>query len=170
MPLVNTYVLNRAIVRLSVPVLLAIAGAARAQVPLPTQSIDSGVAVRLQFDTGAVLIGRLLARYQPGASVLRLCRQPGWACPDSTAENVRVVPTAAVRGVEIYRASGGVWRGALIGASLGALGGLAGRQWQILMSDSDARPGYNGLLWGVIMGTVAGAFLGEEAAGWHPAP
>jgi hypothetical protein len=58
----------------------ALVAALPAQVPLVTQSLDSGVVVRLHFAGGGTGEGRLVFPYAPGAASVQYCPLPYARC------------------------------------------------------------------------------------------
>ena len=72
--------------------------------------------------------------------------------------------------VDVQVRSSGALKGAIVGGIAGVVGGLLARHLVARLSDSDAPPGYGGVLWAAIAGAVGGAFLGPEQGSWQPSP
>ena len=141
-----------------------------AQHQLVTQSVDSGTLVRIQFDSGSAVRGRLLAALQPGAQALQLCLYPGRRCSAAADARARTIETSAIRGFEL--SAGSHWgTGALIG---GVLGFLAGGLVHGLVLDSDVGDEHPHsivpyLARTVPAGVLVGALVGSGFDSWRHA-
>lgn len=147
---------------------------ATAQSPLPTVPVDSGREVRAEFPKEQVR-GRLLLRYTPGDSIMRVCTFPAWRCGGGDASVIRELRTQAMVRLEVQRGTHAK-QGAIIGGVIGGiLGGLYGTLVAGLCESSDCPPA-------LFMGTARGAVTGGAVVGllgygigssvtrWGPAP
>ena len=84
--------------------------------------LDSGMVVRLHWKDGTQK-ARLLAPFRPGSSEVRYCRYPSPVCGASTINPPQARSVADLTRLEVRRGSR-TGRGALVGAGVGAVGGL----------------------------------------------
>jgi hypothetical protein len=137
---------------------------------LVTQSVDSGTLVRIQFDSGSAVRGRLMGALQPGAQWLQLCLYPGRQCSGATDARVRTLDASAIRRLEVS-AGGRSGTGALIG---GVLGFLAGALAHGFASDTDSGGHPQSvmpfLVRGVLGGALWGVIVGGSLDSWRRAP
>jgi hypothetical protein len=142
-----------------------LAPAAVAQQRPVTRALDSGVVVRLRFDTGPPAMVRLLAPFAPDSGHFTYCPATIPRCRPGP-DFLRVTTAAAeVRRVDIrYPAEAG--RGALAG-------GIVGTGLGIGLCVRDGCSADEVLVLGVLLGVLGmgvGALLGAVAGGWGPAP
>jgi hypothetical protein len=147
---------------------------ASAQSPLPTVPVDSGREVRAEFPREQVR-GRLLLRYIPGDSIMRVCTYPAWRCGGTgEASVIRELRTQAMVRLEVQLGTHAK-TGAIVGGVIGGvLGGLYGTLIAGLCEDSDCPA----LLTGTSRGTVVGGAvigllgygIGHSITRWGPAP
>ncbi len=132
--------------------------------------LDSGTVVRLHWRDGTEK-ARLLAPLEPGSSVVRYCRYPASVCGVSTINPPQVRSVADLGRLEIRRGSR-TGSGALVGAGVGAAGGLLILLGQAL-SDRPALSGSEQVL--IVAFTAAvwsglGALVGSSLDNWEPVP
>lgn len=137
-------------------------------------TLDSGTLVRLHFDSGSVVAGRLLAPLAADSGTIRYCLYPRPRCTAMAGRNYAEASTASIRHIEVQRGTHAV-RGAIIGAAVGAaalivmsyaaglgaktpseVGGVA--QWTL------------GLAVGLAFPAGIGALFGSQSPRWGPAP
>ena len=159
---------------LALALALTVPAAAHAQSPLPTMPVDSGREVRVHLPTDVVR-GRLLIRYTPGDSTMRVCLYPAWRCSGSgEASTVRELRTRALLRLDVQRGTGAK-KGAIIG---GVVGGLLGGFYGLLVAgicDAARCPslGQGLFVGGVVGGAAVGLFgygIGHSLTRWGPAP
>ncbi len=152
----------------------AVPAAVHPQSPLPTIPVDSGREVRAKLP-GAVVRGRLLIRYTPGDSTMRVCLYPAWRCSGSgEASTVRELRTRALLRLEVQRGTG-ARKGAIIG---GVVGGLLGGFYGLMVAGLSDDPGGPSLGQGAFVGGVVGGAavgllgygIGHSVTRWGPAP
>jgi hypothetical protein len=132
--------------------------------------LDSGTVVRLHWKDGTEK-ARLLAPFGSDSSLVRYCRYPSPVCGTSTINPPKARPVGDLSLVEIRRGSR-VGRGALVGAGVGAVGGLLiilgqGLSDQPAMSGSDQflTVALTAAVWGGL-GALVGSFLDN----WQAVP
>jgi hypothetical protein len=157
---------------LSLVILLPIAAAA--QSPLPTVPVDSGREVRAEFPKEQVR-GRLLLRYTPGDSTMRVCTYPAWRCGGGGESSViRELRTQAMVRLEVQRGTESK-KGAIIGGVVGGiLGGLFGTFVAGMCDAAECPSLFMGTARGAVTGGAAigllGYGIGHSITRWGPAP
>lgn len=132
--------------------------------------LDSGTVVRLHWPGGHEK-GRLLAAFGREAVAVRYCRYPSPVCGESTLNPPRTRAAQDLTRVEVRRGSR-TRRGALIGAAVGALGGLV----YLLGSGFGDGPALSTreqvLSVALLAGTWSGigAFVGSMSDDWKAVP
>jgi hypothetical protein len=133
-------------------------------------ALDSGMVVRLHWNDGTQK-ARLLAPLRPGSSEVRYCRYPSPVCGPSTINPPQARPVADLTRLEVRRGSR-TGRGALVGAGVGAVGGLL----IILghgLSDRPALSGGEQFLAVALTAAVwsgLGALVGASLDNWQAVP
>ncbi len=140
----------------------------------PTMPVDSGREVRANLP-GEVVRGRLLVRYIPGDSAMRVCVYPAWRCGGGgDASITRELRTRAMLRLEVQRGTE-ARKGAIIG---GVIGTLLGGLWGVMLDgtcDTASCPPLgrgivlNGLAGGAVFGLLGYGF-GHSFTRWGPAP
>lgn len=135
----------------------------RAQAPLVTQPLDSGMLVQMHFASGDSARGRLLARLGPDSRDIVFCRYPGNPCTALGSSGRRALPISGV--VRLDRAVGAhTTRDALVG-------GLSMMAGALLGSAIYHAPPEPGIVLGLgALGTVLGSLIGSWDLVWGPAP
>lgn len=127
--------------------------------------LDSGRLIRISFDTGSPLVGRLLRPATLGNDALVVCRYPGPPCTSpEDSSRIRRIPISGMTTLEMQhgsRAGTGAVIGGLIGLAVGSfLGSFRG-----LCDASDCGPPASAFMFG---GAASGALLGAMIGGGSP--
>ncbi len=142
---------------------------ARAQ-QLPTVPLDSGRLVRYSTVDSGLAQGRLLAPLHAQDSTFIACRYPANPCLNLTDLNVRRVPLARLRTLEV--AAGTHWaNGLLVGGAIGAgLGMLFYQLAKGLCDESSClHGGERAAFISVALFGALGAAFGSSSVVWRPA-
>jgi hypothetical protein len=160
------------------PLVLALAlvlpAAGHSQSPLPTVPVDSGREVRAELPS-EIVRGRLLTRYVPGDSSMRVCVSPAWRCGGGgDASNTRELQTRAMLRLAVQRGTE-ARKGAIIGGVIGTLlGGFYGLMVAGLCDAASCPSLGQGVLVGGVAGGAAvgllGYGIGNSFTRWGPAP
>ena len=152
--------------------LLAVVGATSllAQAPGPAAALDSGTVVRLYWPAGNEK-ARLLAPFGRDSALVRYCRYPSPLCGDSALNPTRARPARDLVRIEVRQGSR-TGRGALIGAGVGALGGLAVLLGRGLSDEPAWSTGRQVLTLAGAAGiwSLFGALIGSASDDWAPVP
>lgn len=159
---------------LMIAVLTACAAAApgaRAQNLPMTVPLDSGRLVRLRLDDGTVVRGRLLQPLAPESPEVAFCRYPAPPCRSIDLPRAVRLESRLVADLEVQRGTR-LWRGAAIGAGVGAVFGLlTGSLYNGLCDSYGCGQPIAIWMFTQALGTALwGALFGSQGVVWGPAP
>ncbi len=132
--------------------------------------LDSGRLVRITFDSGSRLVGRLLQPAIPGNNALIICRYPGPPCSSAAdSSRVRRVPISGMAALEIQHGSH-AGTGALIGGLIGlGVGSFVGALRGFCDAADCGPPALVYLFGGAAGGALLGALIGGGSPRWKTA-
>jgi hypothetical protein len=132
--------------------------------------LDSSTVVRLHWPEGREK-GRLLAPLRWDSDVVRYCRYPSFICGEATSNPPRVRAVSDLARLEVRRGNR-MKQGALIGAGIGTLGGLAILVGQGLSDAPAQRTGQQVLTVAALAGlwSALGALVGAASDDWESVP
>ena len=128
----------------------------------------AGEHVRLRRLDGAVVTGRLAAPLDPNTATVAICPLGALACPRPDSSSIVRAPLNELARIEVRRGAH-VGRGALIGASIVALGTvLTLATWESADSPGPSTTGWVvGTAGAAAFGASVGAILGSTAGRWR---
>jgi len=155
-------------------------GLVRGQQPVVRQPLDSATIVRLRLSDGSRFTAQLLEPFGPESTSVVYAPPPHRDCGVPRAQCRLQIPASQLSTIEVRQGSDG-WRGALIGAGVGAtLGLLLGVTYEentctLGVPGGCSRPSKGTVMGlttflGAALGSGVGALFGLGSPRWGPAP